>query len=64
MIPIFVLQTWLLGLFSLGVIGGAVYLVHEWQQRSWGWDPVLKQSVFAPNFGSNEETMLFAATIT
>ena len=63
MIPIFVLQTWLLGLFSLGVIGGAVYLVHEWQQRSWGWDPVLKQSVFAPNFGSNEETMLFAAGI-
>jgi pimeloyl-ACP methyl ester carboxylesterase len=40
MIPIFVLQTWLLGLFSLGVIGGALYLAHQWQQRSWGWDSV------------------------
>jgi hypothetical protein len=41
MIPIFILQTWLLGLLSLGVVGGAVYLAYEWQQRSWGWDPVL-----------------------
>ena len=63
MIPIFILQTWLLGLLSLGVVGGAVYLVYEWQQRSWGWDPVLKQWVFSPNFGSNEETMLFAVAI-
>jgi pimeloyl-ACP methyl ester carboxylesterase len=63
MIPIFILQTWLLGLFSLGVIGGALYLAHEWQQRSWEWDPVLKQSVFAPNFGSNEETVLFAVAM-
>jgi pimeloyl-ACP methyl ester carboxylesterase len=47
MIPTFILQTWLLGLFSLGVVGGAVYFAHEWQQRSWGWDPVLKQSVIA-----------------
>ena len=37
MIPIFILQTWLLGLVSLGVVGGAVYLAYEWQQRSWGW---------------------------
>ena len=29
MIPIFILQTWLLGLLSLSVIGGAVYLAHE-----------------------------------
>jgi triacylglycerol esterase/lipase EstA (alpha/beta hydrolase family) len=63
MIPIFILQTWLLGLFSLSVIGGALYLAHEWQQRSWAWDPVLKQSVFAPNFGSNEETVLFAVAM-
>ena len=63
MIPIFILQTWLLGLLSLGVVGGAVYLAYEWQQRSWGWDPVLKQWVFSPNFGSNEETMLFAVAI-
>ena len=63
MIPIFILQTWLLGLLSLGVVGGAVYLAYEWQQRSWGWDPVLKQWVFSPNFGSNEETTVFAVAI-
>src|SRR4029077_13867841 len=28
-----------------------------------GEDPVLKQSVFAPNFGSNKETMLFAVAM-
>jgi pimeloyl-ACP methyl ester carboxylesterase len=63
MIPTFILQTWLLGLFSLGIIGGALYLVHEWQQRSWRWDPVLEKSFFAPNFGLNEETMLLAIAI-
>ena len=63
MIPIFILQTWLLGLLSLGVVGGAIYFGYEWQQRSWGWDPVLKEWVFAPNFGLNQETMLFAAAI-
>ena len=63
MIPIFILQTWLLGLLSLGVVGSAIYFGYEWQQRSWGWDPVLKEWVFAPNFGLNQETMLFAAAI-
>ena len=63
MIPIFILQTWLLGLLSLGFVGGAVYLAYEWQQRSWGWDPVLKQWVFSPNFGWNEETTVFAVAI-
>ena len=63
MIPVFILQTWLLGLLSLGVVGSAIYFGYEWQQRSWGWDPVLKESVFAPNFGLNQETMLFAAAI-
>ena len=63
MIPIFILQTWLLGLLSLGVVGGAVYLAYEWQQRSWGWDPVLKEWVFTPNFGLNQETMFFASAI-
>jgi hypothetical protein len=48
MIPIFILQTWLLGLFSLGIVGAAVYLAHEWQQRSWVWDPVLKTVGFRP----------------
>jgi hypothetical protein len=62
MIPIFILQSWLSGLFSLGVIGGAVYLAHEWQQRSWGRIQCLN-SRFAPNFGSNQERMLFAVAM-
>ena len=63
MIPTFILKTWLLGLISLGILGSAAYLVHEWQQRSWQWDPILEKSVFAPHFGSNEETMLFAGAL-
>ena len=63
MIPIFILQTWVLGLLSLGVVGSGIYFGYEWQQRSWGWDSVLKEWVFAPNFGLNQETMLFAAAI-
>jgi hypothetical protein len=63
MIPIFILQTWLLGLLSLGIVGGAIYFGYEWQQRSWGWDPVLKEWIFAPNFGLNQETVFFAAAI-
>ena len=63
MIPIFILQTWLLGLLSLGVVSSAIYFGYEWQQRSWDWDSVLKEWVFAPNFGLNQETMLFAAAI-
>ena len=63
MIPTFILQTWLLGLFSLGIIVGAIYLAREWQQRSWVWDPVLERWFFAPDFGANEETMLLIIAI-
>ncbi|HSJ04505.1 MAG: alpha/beta fold hydrolase [Verrucomicrobium sp.] len=61
MIPTLILQTWLLALMSLGIIGGSVYLGHRWQQSSWGWDPVLAQSVFDPHLGFNEPTALLAA---
>lgn len=50
-------------MFSLGIIGGAIYLAHEWQQRSWVWDPALERWLFAPNFGANEETMLLVIAI-
>ncbi len=63
MIPTFIIQVWLLGLFSFGIIGGVIYLAHEWQQRSWGWDPIRLQSVFAPDFGANEESMLLAGAV-
>jgi pimeloyl-ACP methyl ester carboxylesterase len=61
MIPTFIFQIWFLGLFSLGVIGEAIYLTHEWQQRSWGWDPIHLESVFAPTFRANEEMAMLAA---
>ena len=63
MIPIFILHTWLFGLVSLGMIGGAVYLGHEWQRRCWGWDPVAQKSVFEPHFGWNSDTALLAAWV-
>jgi hypothetical protein len=63
MLPVFILQIWLLGLLSLAVVGAAVYLGYEWQQRSWRWDPVLQQWFFAPDLGLNQETMFLAATV-
>jgi pimeloyl-ACP methyl ester carboxylesterase len=50
-------------LLSLGVVIGAACFAHEWQQRSWRWDPVLQQSIFAPDFGWNQETMFLVAAI-
>jgi pimeloyl-ACP methyl ester carboxylesterase len=63
MIPTFILQIWFLGLFSVGLIGGAVYLGHEWQERSWRWDSVRLQSVFEPHLGANEETLVLAGAL-
>lgn len=63
MIPTFILQIWLLGLFSIGIIGLATFLAHEWQQRSWGWDQVLQQSVFVPQWGWNQATLMIAAAV-
>lgn len=61
MIPTFILQVWLLGLLSFGILGGAIYLGWEWQRRSWGWDPALQKSIFAPELGMNEATALLVA---
>ena len=63
MIPIFIFQTWIFGLLSLGIIGGSIYLGHEWQRRSWSWDSELQQFVFAPDWGWNQETAMFAGAI-
>jgi pimeloyl-ACP methyl ester carboxylesterase len=60
MTPISIFRVWFLGLLSLCIIAGAIYLGYEWQQRSWGWDPILQVSTFSPHFGVNEETMIFA----
>ncbi|TDU62487.1 pimeloyl-ACP methyl ester carboxylesterase [Prosthecobacter fusiformis] len=61
MIPTLILQTWLCGLLSLGILSGAIYFAHEWQQRSWVWDASLGASVFQPEVGMNEVTGLLAA---
>lgn len=63
MIPTSILQIWLLGLLSLGVIGGAVYCGREWYRRSWSYDPVLQQPFFDPHFSANEATILFATAV-
>ncbi len=63
MIPTFIFQTWLLGLLSLGIIGGAAYILHDWQQRSWQWDPALNASFFRPSWGNNEETWIFVVGV-
>lgn len=63
MIPIFILHTWLLGLLSLGIVGAAGWLAHEWQQRSWHWDDGLQRSFFHPNLGWNEPTALLVAAV-
>lgn len=63
MIPVLILQMWFLGLVSLGLLAGAVYTAREWQQRSWSWDASIGQSVFTPQWGWNEDTMLFALAV-
>lgn len=63
MIPIFILHTWLLGFLALGILGAAGYLAYDWHKQSWGWDPVLMQSVFEPHFGANMGTFLFGLSL-
>lgn len=63
MIPILILQTWLLGLLSLGLLTGAVFAAREWRDRSWGWDPARAQSVFSPDLGWNEDTAILALAV-
>lgn len=60
-IPTFILSFWLTGLLSLGLIGGGLYLLWEWFQRAWAYNPQLDRYVFDPNFGFNLPTALLAA---
>ena len=63
MVPSFILQIWLLGLSSVGLITGAGFLAREWSVRSWIWDEGLSRSVFSPNFGANPATWMLAAAV-
>ena len=60
MIPTFILQTWVIGLLSAGILAGAIYSGHEWVKRSWRYDPALEQSFFSPDLAFNEVTGLLA----
>jgi len=62
-IPTFILFIWLRGLLAFAIFGAAVWLGHEWYQRSWSYDPVLQQSFFDPHFGANEPTAYLAGAL-
>src|SRR3954463_15740183 len=61
MVPSLILLIWFFGLLSFAITGGAIYLLYEWYQRAWQFDPALNQVVFAPHLGFNQQTALLAA---
>lgn len=63
MIASAVIPIWLWGLFSLGVIAGWIYLLYEWYERAWVYDPAQMQAVFDPDFGLNVQTWLLIAGV-
>lgn len=60
MIPAAIIPIWLSGLLSLGIIGGAFYLLRKWYQISWVDDGLLDKMVFNPDLGLNAPTALLA----
>jgi pimeloyl-ACP methyl ester carboxylesterase len=64
MIPVFIISIWLLGLLSFGILGGAIYLLYEWYQRVWTFDPNLNRYIFDPDFGFNMLTAMLVAGLT
>lgn len=63
MIPSFILFTWLWGLLSLGLLGGAIYVLWDWYQRSWVYSLSLDRFVFMPDWGFNLPTAFFVIGI-
>jgi pimeloyl-ACP methyl ester carboxylesterase len=61
--PTLIISTWLLGLFSFALVGGAIYMLYEWYQRAWEFDPDLNRRIFEPDFGLNGLTMLLLGGI-
>ena len=61
MIPTAIIPIWFSGLLSVGIIGGAVYLLREWYRNSWIYDAVLDRTVFNPDIGLNAPTALLVA---
>jgi pimeloyl-ACP methyl ester carboxylesterase len=58
MIPTAIMFIWFSGLLSLGIIGGAVYLLREWYRTAWVYDRLLDRTVFNPDIGLNVPTAL------
>lgn len=58
MIPTAIILIWFSGLLSLGIIGGAVYLLYQWYQTAWVYDRLLDCVVFNPDIGMNAPTAL------
>jgi pimeloyl-ACP methyl ester carboxylesterase len=63
MLPTQILSIWLLGLLAIGIVFGGARFAYDWYRRSWSFDSVLQQSVFAPEFGWNEPTLYFAVAL-
>lgn len=63
MTPILFLQSWLIGLLSLGLAGGAAWCAYEWQRRSWEWLPLAREWVFSPSLTWDGPTALLAAAV-
>lgn len=61
MIPTAVISIWFSGLLSLGIIGGAIYVLREWYERAWVYDTLLDRAVFNPEIGLNGQTALLVA---
>jgi hypothetical protein len=41
----------------------AARLAREWEHRSWVWDSVRMEFLFAPNFGANQETAMLVGPL-
>lgn len=63
MIPTAIIPIWFSGLLSLGIIGGAVYLLREWYQSAWVYDTLIDRTVFNPDLGWNIQTALLVGGV-
>ena len=61
LIPTAIIPIWFSGLLSLGIIGGAIYLLREWYRMAWVYDTVLDRTVFNPEIGLNTPTIFLVA---
>lgn len=63
MVPTAIFSLWLLALLPFGLIAGGIYLLHEWYERSWYFDPARDIYLFHPVIGWNTATALLVCGI-